>query len=253
MSLSFTIQPAVVFSYPSAKDFTNILKTLSEIVDEVLFKVSEKGVNVKALDPSRVAMISITLPAESFQEFRAEKELSIGLAVGNLTKILKQLKKGDKLTIGANEESVEILVEGTSMRRYKFRNIEVVEEEIPELSPQYDVEASVLSSPFRTALSELASVTSTIGITATQDALTLLDFDSKRSTYKLTTASGNVISLNVKKENVVGAYDSEYVAKIEDILRLSNIIDVKFGSEAPLYISAEFSGGKAEYYLAAKI
>jgi len=253
LSISLTIEPVVLFSYPSAKDFTNILKTLSEIVDEVLLKVSEKGVNVKALDPSRVAMISVTLPAESFQDFKVEKELSIGLAVGNLAKILKQLKKGDKITMCANEENVEILVEGTSVRRYKFRNIEVVEEEIPELSPQYDVEASVLSSPFRTALSELASITNTIGFTATQDALTLLDFDTKRSTYKLTTASGNVISLNVKKENVLTPYDSEYLARIEDILRLSNILDVKFGSEAPLYLAAEFSGGKAEYYLAAKI
>uniref|UniRef100_A0A7C4FGS4 DNA polymerase sliding clamp n=1 Tax=Ignisphaera aggregans TaxID=334771 RepID=A0A7C4FGS4_9CREN len=253
MSVSFTIQPKVVFSYPSAKDFTDILKVLSEIVEEVLFTVDSKSLSVKALDPSRAAMMYILIPAEAFQEFRAEEELKIGLAVGNLSKVLKNLKKGDKITIGANEESVEILIEGTSIRRYKFRNIEVISEELPELSPQYDVEASALSTALRTVISELSSITSTIGITASKDTLIFVDLDTKKSSYKLATASGSLIALNIKKENVTAAYDSEYLSKVLDILRLGNIVDIKYGSEAPLYLSTEFSGGKAEYYLAAKI
>ena len=253
MSVSFTIQPKVVFSYPSAKDFTDILKVLSEIVEEVLFTVDSKSLSVKALDPSRAAMMYILIPAEAFQEFRAEEELKIGLAVGNLSKVLKNLKKGDKITVGANEESVEILIEGTSIRRYKFRNIEVISEELPELSPQYDVEASALSTALRTVISELSSITSTIGITASKDTLIFVDLDTKKSSYKLATASGSLIALNIKKENVTAAYDSEYLSKVLDILRLGNIVDIKYGSEAPLYLSTEFSGGKAEYYLAAKI
>jgi proliferating cell nuclear antigen len=253
LSISFTIQPKIVISYPSAKDFTDVLNALSEIVEEVLFVIDSKGLSVKALDPSRVAMMYITIPAEAFQEFRTEQELKMGLAVGNLSKILKNLKKGDKITIGANEENVEILVEGTSIRRYKFRNIEVVSEELPELSPQFDVEASVLSTALRTIISELSSITSTIGVTASKDVLTFIDLDTKKSSYRITTASGNLITLNVKKENVTAAYDSEYLSKILNILRLGNIVDIKYGSEAPLYLSTEFSGGKAEYYLAAKI
>jgi len=253
LSVSFTIQPKVVFSYPSAKDFTDILKVLSEIVEEVLFTVDSKSLSVKALDPSRAAMMYILIPAEAFQEFRAEEELKIGLAVGNLSKVLKNLKKGDKIAIGANEESVEILIEGTSIRRYKFRNIEVISEELPELSPQYDVEASALSTALRTVISELSSITSTIGITASKDTLIFVDLDTKKSSYKLATASGSLITLNIKKENVTAAYDSEYLSKVLDILRLGNIVDIKYGSEAPLYLSTEFSGGKAEYYLAAKI
>jgi len=253
LSISFTIQPKVMFSYPSAKDFVDVLKTLSEIVEEVLFVVSPKGLSVKALDPSRVAMMFITIPAEAFQEFKAEDELKIGLAVGNLSKILKNLKKGDKITMGADEAAIEILIEGTSIRRYKFRNIEVVSEEVPELSPQYDVEASALSTALRTIISELSSMTSTIGITAFKDSLLFVDLDTKKSSYRLATTTGNLITLSVKKENVTAAYDSEYLSKVLSILHLGNIVDIKYGSEAPLYLSTEFSGGRAEYYLAAKI
>jgi proliferating cell nuclear antigen len=254
MSTLLTIQPKILFSYPSAKDFTNVLKTISEIVEEVLFEVSTSGLSVKALDPSRVALLRVELPAEAFQEFKAEQELKIGLAVGNLVKVLKNLKKGDKITIAANEEFVEVVVEGTTTRRYKFRNIEVMSEEVPEIKPEFDVEASATASVVRTIISELASLTSTIGLSATKDALVFIDLDTKKVSHRITQASGNLISLNLKKEEQITVpYDSEYLSKIVDILRLGSVVDIKFGSEAPLYMALQFSGGKAEYLLAAKI
>jgi proliferating cell nuclear antigen len=252
-AVQLTIEPKVLFAYPSARDFTKILKTLSEIVDEAAFQVNGSGVHVKALDPSRIAMMIVDLPPEAFQEFNVKDELSIGLAVSNLTKILKNLKKGDRVVIAANEEYVEIVVEGASgARRYKFRNLSVLSEEIPELNPQYDVEALVLASPLRTSLKELTDITATVGISAAQDVLTFFDYDTKRSSFRLSTASGNILSLTIKKE-VTAAFDSEYLSKFLEILSLSNQAEIKYGSEAPLNIVIEFSGGKAVYYLAAKI
>ncbi len=250
--ISLTIEPKILFSYPSAKDFTSILNTLAEIVDETLINVTQSGIEVKALDPARVSMLIVKLPPEAFQDFKVDSEIRIGLAVSNLVKILKNLKKSDRIVIGANEEFVEIVIEGTTIRRYKFKNIEVISEEVPELSPQFDVEATVLSSPLRTALNELSSICSTIGISAKQDMITLFDYDNKRSQYRLTTSAGNIVSLSIKTETTA-AYDSEYLAKILNILRLSNIAELKYGSNAPLYLSVEFSGGRAEYYLASKI
>lgn len=253
LSIQLTIEPKVLLSYPSARDFTTILKTVSGLVDEAAIQVDTNGVHLKALDPSRIAMFLVDLPPEAFQEFNVVEGISIGLAVSNLVKIFRYLKKGDRLTIAANEEFVEVVVEGMAGgRRYRFRNIGVLAEEVPEISPEYDVEATILSSPFRTAVKELTDIASTIGITANNEMITFFDYDTRKSSVKLTTASGNVISLTVKK-NVVVAYAAEYLSKIVDILSLSNIVDVRYGSEAPLSIAIEFSGGKAVYYLASKM
>lgn len=246
-----TIEPKILISYPNAKDFTDIISTVNEFVDEILVHIDSHSFKIKALDPSRIAMLSIILPPEAFQNYSVSEEIGIGLAVSSLSKILRQLKKSDRITIAANNEYVEILVEGISVRRYKFKNLEVVAEEVPELTPQYDVEASVLSSPLKTTLSELTSICSTIGITAKGDTLMFFDYDTKKSTYKLTTTAGTIINLNIKKE-AIAAYDSEYISKIVDILKLSNIVELKYGSEAPLYLSLEFSGGRIEYFLAPK-
>lgn len=251
--IPLTIEPKILFAYPSARDFTKILNTLSEIVDEASFHVDGSGIHVKAIDPSRIAMLLVDLPPEAFQEFNIREELSIGIAVSNLTKILKNLKKGDRMVIAANEEYVEIIIEGTSgARRYKFRNISVLSEEVPELNPEYDVEASLLASPLRTALKELTEIAATVGISASQDVLTFFDYDAKRSSFKMSTTSGNVINLTIKKE-VTTAFDSEYLSKVIELIGLSNIIEMKYGSEAPLNLLVEFSGGRAIYYLAAKI
>lgn len=251
--IPLTIEPKVLFAYPSARDFTKILKVLSEMVDETALLVDDGGVHVKALDPGRIAMLIVNLPPEAFQEFKVDESLSIGLAVSNLVKVLKNLKKGDRIVIAANEEYIEIVLEGASgARRYRFRNISVISEDVPELKPEFDVEASVLASPLKTALKEISDLAATVGITASNDAITLFDYDTKKSTFRLTTASGNVLSLTLKKE-VTAAFDGEYLAKIVDIIGLGNIAELKYGAEAPLCMSVEFAGGKSLYYLAAKI
>jgi len=250
-TIQLTIEPKVLFLYPSARDYIAVLKTVAELVDETAIQVNPEGVHIRALDPSRIAMLIIDLPPETFHEFKVDDSISIGLAVSNLAKILKNLKKSDKIIVTANEEYVEIVIEGTNPRRYKFRNIGVLAEEVPELKPVYDVEASILTSPLKTTITELSDIASTIGISSDSESLTFFDYDTRRSIYRLTTDSGNIISLKVNKSATV-SYDSEYLAKVIDILSLSNIVDLKYGSEAPLNISLEFAGGKIMYYLAAK-
>ena len=253
MSVKLTIEPKILFSYSSAKELTYILKSVAELVDEISIRVESNGIMLKALDPGRIAMLSVELPPEAFQEYTVQEPLSIGLSVGNIIKVLKHIKKNDKITIAANEEYVEILIEGTSVRRYKFRNIEVLSEEVPEINVEYDIEGSVLVSPLRTAINELSNITDTIGITIREESIVMYDYENKRTQYRFSSTTGTLISLNVKKEADV-AFDSEYLSKIVDILRLGSVADIKFGSEAPLYIEVGIStGGKAQYYLAAKI
>ena len=130
---------------------------------------------------------------------------------------------------------------------------EVLSEEVPELSVEYDVEGSVLVSPLRAAIAELANLTDTVGVTVREDAIVMYDYDTKRTQYRFSSSAGTLISLNVRKECDV-AFDSEYLSKIVDILRLGSVADIKFGFEAPLNIEVTMSaGGRAQYLLAAKI
>lgn len=250
--MSISIEPKIIVLYPSAKEFADIVDTVSRIVDEILIHIDQHGFKIRALDPSRIAMLSITLPPEAFQEYSVSEEMGIGLPVSILSKMLKQLKKSDRITIAANSEYVEMLVEGMSVRRYKFRNLEVVAEEMPELSLNYDVEALALSSPLRTALSELTSMCSSIGVSAKGDTLTLFDYDTRKSSYRLSTAAGTIVNLSIRRE-ASAVYDSGYISKVVEVLKLSNVAELKYGAEAPLNLSIEFAGGKIEYYLAQKM
>ncbi len=253
MSVKLTIEPKVLFSYPSAKEFTYILKTLAEIVDEVAFMVKSDGVEVRALDPGRIALFKAFMPPESFQEYEVKEELFVGISVANLVKALKHIKKNDKITIAANEEFVEMVLEGTTVRRYKFRNLSVASEEVPEIKVEYDVEATLLANPLRTAISELSSLTDTIGIRAQGEEVVLFDYETKKTNYRFSSLTGTLVSLNIKKECSV-AFDAEYLSKIVDSLRLGSAVDIKFGTEAPLYINfTTTAGGQVEYYLASKI
>ncbi|RLG78015.1 MAG: hypothetical protein DRO12_00430 [Thermoprotei archaeon] len=254
VSTNLTIEPAIKFSYPSAKEFTYILQTVAELVDEVSIIVGPQGLKLNALDPGKIALLRVELAPEAFEEFSAEKEINIGTSIGNLTRVLKHIKKGDRITFAANEEYVEILLEGTTVRRYRFRNIEVISEDIPEINVEFDVEATVLANALRKAIAELSAVADTIGVGVRgQNELTLFDYDTKRVNYRFTPEAGTLVSINIKKQAEV-PYDSEFMSKIVDILRLATSAELKYGEEAPLCIEFEVAvGGSVRYYLAAKM
>jgi len=250
--LTFTIEPKVTLSYSAAKDVANIIKSAAELVDELAFTVTPESFKLVALDPSKIAMLIVELPPESFRDYKVPENLTIGVSASSILNILKHIKKSDVITIGANDEFVEIIVEGGLPRRYKTRNIAVAVEEVPQLDVEFDVMASVTTNSLKSAISELSALTQTVGIKASGDELLMYDYESKKSRYRFTSSAGSLISLTIKNEADV-PFDSDYLSRVAPILSLGSVADVSFGREAPLRIYVSFaSGGSGTYYLASK-
>ena len=49
--------------FDGAKDFASLIDTASNLIDEAAFKVTEEGISMRAMDPSRVVLIDLNLPA----------------------------------------------------------------------------------------------------------------------------------------------------------------------------------------------
>jgi len=121
VSLTTTIEPIAKLVHIEAKAITTIISAISELVDEVAFDISEKGLLIRALDPGKVALLEIELPPEAFIEFEVKNPIKVGLSIGDIKKVFMNDKIGDKFILAANEEFVEIGIEGVPTRSYKFR------------------------------------------------------------------------------------------------------------------------------------
>ena len=241
----------VKFEYPSAKAFGAVLDVLGNIVDEVLFNFTSEGLTVKALDPAKVALIIINIPSSAFLEYSAERDLSVGINLSALVKSLPTMKKTDKLVFTANEEFYELIIEGITTKRYKFRSIEVAAEEVPEINIDFKVKAIVLASAFKSAIKDLKGVESIV-FEAKDDQYLYLRGAEGGAEAKLSRIAGSILDMEVKEPSR-NVYDEDYITKVLDLAGITENIEVKFGSELPLNLYFTLAGGgSAEYLLAPK-
>ena len=68
----------------------------------------------QAMDKSHVALVSLSLGKDGFDEYRADRNISLGLNLPNVAKILKCSDKDDSVTIKADDDgdTVTLLFEG---------------------------------------------------------------------------------------------------------------------------------------------
>ncbi len=239
--------------YPEAKYFKSIVDALAKLVDEVAIRVDSDGLHLKALDPARVALIEIYLPATSFLTYEVEGEEIIGISMANLGKLLTRIKKGDQFEIGSSEDYVDITIHAVIKRSYRFRNLEVPVPEIPEASLEFDVEAQVLADTVSHAIKDAEAVGDTVEFEAKDDtALYIRGRGGAVAETKITRDMAALIDLIVKKP-ARSAYSIEYLKHVLALTKIAEATAIKFSTDAPIYLEFLLAGeGWVKYLLAPK-
>ena len=239
--------------YPEAKYIKSIVNSLAKLVDEVGIIVNEEGFHLKALDPARVALIEVMLPAQSFLEYEVEGETSIGLSMANLSKLLARLKKGDRFELQASEDYITVVIHAAIKRVYRFRNLEVQAPEIPEAGLEFNVEAQVLADAIKHAIKDAEAVGDTLEFEAKDEqALIMRGKGATITETRLTRDMPALIDLIVKEPSR-SAYSIEYLKHALALTKIAEATIVKFSTDAPIYMEFAIAGeGRVKYLLAPK-
>jgi proliferating cell nuclear antigen len=236
--------------YPNAKNFDAIIRTLSNIADEAEVIIEKDNIFMRALDPAKVSLIEITIPTSSLIEFELPTDkVVIGLNLSSLIKALPRLKKGDKVSLLADEGFYEILIEGDVKKRYRFRSIEVAVSEVPELNIQFKVRAVLLSSAFKDVIKDFED---SEGIEFIADSPEYLLFRALglNTQAKLSKTSGSLIDLIVEEPSK-SIYDTDYLSRIVELLSVSNTVELSYGTDIPVSINFKLADETSIKYLLA--
>jgi proliferating cell nuclear antigen (pcna) len=93
-----------------------IVEAIKELVTTVNIDVSSTGLSIQAMDSSHVALVALNLKEEGFQNYRALKNMTLGLNIQNLSKIMKCAGNDDIITMKAEEDpsSITFIFESNS-------------------------------------------------------------------------------------------------------------------------------------------
>ena len=121
---------AVITDIPLLRDS---ISSIAEIIDEGIFKINKDGISLVAADRAMVAVVDLNIFSKAFEKFELDKDISIGLNVSNLLSVIKRASPDDKITMNLQNNKLELMIEGSSKRRFTVPILDLSQEEVPPI------------------------------------------------------------------------------------------------------------------------
>jgi len=100
-----------------------IVEAIKELVTDAKFECTSSGISLQAMDAAHVSLVALLLRAEGFEEYRCDRNISLGINLENMAKVLKFAGNEDSVTIRAEDDgdSVKFIFESKN----KISNFEL--------------------------------------------------------------------------------------------------------------------------------
>ena len=240
-----------------AKLLRDMATAISILVDEATFKIDAEGLKLRAMDPSRVAMIDFEWPKSLFQEFVSTEPTKICLNISELLKLLKRAGKEEAVELSLDDKTGRLLVTitGKYSRNFTMPTLEASEEEVPTPKISFNVKAKTTTQGLSQAIEDAQLVSDHVKIEAEPEKMTLsASGDLMGATITLQKGNDALLDLEVK-ENAKATFSLSYLSEIiKAASATSEIATLEFSSDMPVRIDfQQQKEGKLTFFLAPRI
>lgn len=239
--------------FPKGKDPRYTFEALISMLPEITMSFTTDGITMKALDPSKVALLQLEYTAGGLEEYSVEHDVKIGLILSTVKDAIKRVGATEKLEIGVDEERRKFALtvypkkgrESGIVRRFYFPIVQLAEEEVPEINVEYDASFTMDSSEFDDAMALMEQVSDMVVVKVTPSSVAFVS-QGEGGREASTEFDQNSEGLyEVSSQGTVSAkYTVELIRNISGKLKgVSKRVKVELGDMKPLKLTYEFSSG----------
>ncbi|MEM1990648.1 MAG: proliferating cell nuclear antigen (pcna) [Candidatus Bathyarchaeia archaeon] len=239
------------------KTFKSVLSAISTIVDEATFTVDPEGIKLRAMDPSRVAMVDFEMRKTSFDEYEATEEFKVCVNLSELLKLLRRAGKDDVIELSLDENSGQFLVsmKGRYTRTFTLPTLEAGEEEVPEPKIAFNAKVTLTADDFYETLKDAELVSDNVRIETDGDNLIMnAKGDVAGAKIEVKKGSDALISLEAKEPSKA-TFSLSYLTDIVKVAsETSDIVTLEFSTDMSIRLDfRQRYDGKLVYLLAPRI
>jgi proliferating cell nuclear antigen len=240
-----------------AKLLRDMGTAISILVDEATFKIEPDGLKLRAMDPSRVAMIDFEWPKSIFEQYEAAEPSKMCINISELLKLLKRAGKDDSVELNLDDQTgkLQVKIMGKYSRNFTMPTLEASEEEVPTPKITFNVKAKTTTSGLSQAIEDAQLVSDHVKIEADQEKLTLnASGDLMGATITLQKGSDALLELEAKEPSKATFSLSYLTEIIKAASATSDIATLEFSSDMPIRIDfQQTKEGKLTFFLAPRI
>jgi proliferating cell nuclear antigen len=220
-----------------------VVEVISTLVSEVKLTISKDGLEVKAVDPSHVAMLVLKLNKSAFEEFTGEPT-EIGIDVEKLKEVLRLSKPGDILDLQYDGGKNRLVIHVGKVTRHMsvVDPAGITDPKVPNVSPPGLVVVNM--DELRQGIRGSESISDHVTLTLEPDGFTMhSEGETDRVDMKL--LKEGLAKLEVK-ETVRSMYPLDFFSSMVKSITSSDKVTLHIGNEYPLKIEFDVAGGKGE-------
>ncbi|KAF2897777.1 hypothetical protein ILUMI_08408 [Ignelater luminosus] len=248
----------------SSATLKKVLEAVKELLNEASFDCSDVGIQLQAMDNSHVSLVSLTLRSDGFDKYRCDRNLTMGMNLASLTKILKCANNDDTVTIKAQDDadSVTFVFESKKQEKisdYEMKLMNLDQEHLGIPETDFSCVIRMPSAEFARICRDLSQFGESVIISCTKDGVRF-------------SAAGDIGSANIKlaqttnfdkeeesvtiemQEPVTLTFACQYLNSFTKATPLSPQVQLSMSANVPLVVEYQIPDlGHIRYYLAPKI
>ncbi len=235
----------------------DVFTAISTLIDEATFSISQEGIGLRAMDPSRVAMVDFFMQNSAFDEYNSEGDMKICLNMSELLKLLKRAGKDETVELSLDEKTGQfrIIIKGRYTRSFNMPTLETSEEEIPTPNIAFNAKVTLTTDGLRRALDDVALVSDHVRIETDGERLLMsAKGDVMGANIVIEKGSDALLSMDVK-ESSRATFSLSYLTEIVKAAgATSDVVTIEFSTDMPIRLDFKQQyEGKLAYYLAPRI
>lgn len=226
---------------------TEILRELVEVVStlvtEVKLVVSKDGVEVKAVDPSHVAMLVLKLEGNVFEEFTGEPT-QIGVDMEKLKDVLRLSKPGEVIDLQYDGGKSRLVVKVGKVTRHMavIDPAGMAEPKVPNVNPP--TLAVVRMDEIRQGIRGSESVSDHVTIQVDPDRFAMFSEGETDRVDLGLVKDGPGLSRLEAKESVKSMYPLDFFSAMMKSITTAEEVTLHVGNEYPLKIEFSVAAGR---------
>jgi proliferating cell nuclear antigen len=241
----------------SPQSLKNTITTINTLIEEATFNITPEKIQLRAMDPSRVAMINLELPKTNFDQYICAKPTKLCINITELQKLLKGVSKNEIITLKLDQKTarLQITITGNYKRAFNMPTLEVAQEEVPTPKVTFTVTAKLTTQGLNQAINDARLVSDHVKIEANNEKLMLnAKGDLMGANIELQKGSDTLLDLQTTQP-AKAIYSLSYLADIiKAASATSEIAILQFANSMPIEIDFQQQNeAKLIYYLAPRI
>ena len=97
-----------------------LVDSIKDLVSDINLDVSAQGISLQAMDSSHVALVILHLSSEGFEVYRCDKQLTLGVSITNLSKVLRCGGNEDSITLSCEDDPSKLKVKFENTSKFFF-------------------------------------------------------------------------------------------------------------------------------------